>query len=84
MIASLAGPVYAEDPVPQYGSAEKVKTPREIDAEKQAERAYQRSLKNIPDQGGASDPWGTVRSDSGPKPAAKAVAPAKRTTSTAK
>jgi hypothetical protein len=78
MIALLAGPAFAQTQnVPRYGEVEKDKTPQQIEAEKEAQRAYQRSLGNIPDKG-ATDPWGGVRSDSAPKPAAKA-APAKRT-----
>lgn len=78
MIALLAGPAYAQSqPVPRYGETAKPKSPQEIAAEKEAEKAYQRSLGNIPDKG-PSDPWGNVRSDSAPKPVAKA-APAKRT-----
>jgi hypothetical protein len=76
MIALLAGPAYAQSqPVPRYGETAKAKSPQEIAAEKEAEKAYQRSLGNIPDKG-PSDPWGNVRSDSAPKPVAKA-APAK-------
>ena len=74
----LAGSAYAQtDRVPKYGEVDKDKTPQQIEADKEAQRAYQRSLGNIPDRG-ATDPWGGVRSDSAPKPAAKA-APAKRT-----
>jgi hypothetical protein len=77
MIALLAGPAYAQGqpPVPRYGETATAKSPQEIAAEKEAEKAYQRSLGNIPDKG-PSDPWGNVRSDSAPKPVAKA-APAK-------
>ena len=71
VIAALAGPAKAQS-VPKYGEADKVKTPAEIAAEKDAERAYRRSLGNIPEQQKA-DPWGTVRSDNAPpKAAAKA------------
>jgi hypothetical protein len=78
MIALLAGPAYAQtQPVPKYGEPAKEKSPQEIAADKETEKAYQRSLGNIPDKG-PSDPWGNVRSDSAPKPVAKA-APAKRT-----
>jgi hypothetical protein len=83
MIALLVGPAYAQTPasVPRYGEAPKDKTAQEIAAEKEAQKAYQRSLGNIPDQG-PTDPWGNVRSDGAPKPAAKtaakAVVPAKR------
>jgi hypothetical protein len=78
MIALLAGPAYAQSqPVPKYGDAPKDKSPQEIQAERDAEQAYKKSLGNIPDKG-PSDPWGNVRSDSAPKAAAK-VAPPKRT-----
>ena len=78
MIALLAGPAYAQSKsIPKYGETDKTKTPQEIEAEREAERAYKRSLGNIPDQG-PTDPWGNVRGDSAPKAAAKA-APAKRT-----
>jgi len=76
VLALLAGPVWAQQQqnMQKYGDPDKAKTPAEIAAEKEAERAYQRSLGNIPEQKG-SDPWGTVRSDSAaPKPAAKAPA----------
>jgi hypothetical protein len=76
VITLLAGPAYAQS-VPKYGDTDKVKTPQEIAAEREAERAYKRSLGNIPDKG-PSDPWGNVRSDSAPKPAAK-TAPGKPT-----
>ena len=68
-------------PSPNTGNP-KGKKPQEITAEKEADKAYQKSLGRIPEQKGSSDPWGTVRSDSAPKAAPpKAVAkdpPAKR------
>jgi hypothetical protein len=77
MIALLAGPAYAQTKnVPKYGDPDKEKSATEKEAEKEAERAYKRSLGNIPDQG-PTDPWGNVRSDGAPKPAAK-TSPAKR------
>jgi hypothetical protein len=78
VIALLAGPAYAQSQsIPRYGEADPKKSPQQIEADREAERAYKRSLGNIPDQG-PTDPWGNVRSDSAPKAAAKA-APAKRT-----
>jgi hypothetical protein len=78
VIALLAGPAYAQtQPVPRYGDTDKKKSPQEIEAERESERAYKKSLGNIPDQR-PTDPWGTVRSDNAPKAAVKA-APAKRT-----
>ena len=78
ILALLAGPVYAQTaPVQKYGDPDKEMTPAEIEAQKQAERAYKRSLSNVPDAGGATDPWGNVRSDGAAKAAAKQP-PAKR------
>ena len=75
-LALLAGPALAQQKGPaRYGEEDKPKTPAEIAAEKEAERAYQRSLGNIPQQQ-KSDPWGTMRGDSAP-PKAAAKTPAK-------
>jgi hypothetical protein len=73
VIGVLAGPAWAQGGPAKYGETEKAKTPSEIAAEKEAERAYKRSLGNIPEQK-STDPWGTVRSDNSaaPKTAAKA------------
>jgi hypothetical protein len=74
----LAGPAYAQSQsVPRYGETDKTKSPQEIEADREAEKAYNRSLGNIPDRG-PSDPWGNVRSDNSPKSVTK-VSPAKRT-----
>jgi hypothetical protein len=54
------------------------KSPEEIEADQQRQKAYKDSLRKIPDAKTSSDPWGVVRSD-----APKAAAPAK-TASTAK
>jgi hypothetical protein len=77
VIALMAGPAYAQSAIPKYGEPQKSKSPQEVEAEREAERAYKRSLGNIPDQG-PTDPWGNVRSERAPKAAAK-PAPAKRT-----
>jgi hypothetical protein len=75
-LALLAGPALAQQKGPaRYGEEDKPKTPSEVAAEKEAERAYQRSLGNIPQQQ-KSDPWGTMRGDSAP-PKAAAKTPAK-------
>jgi hypothetical protein len=76
VIASLAGSAAAQKGPAKYGEEDKPKTPAEIAAEKDAERAYRRSLGNIPEQQ-KSDPWGTVRSDSAPPKAAAKAPPAK-------
>ena len=62
IVASLAGPAFAQDDhVLRYHEAAPDKSPGEIRADKAATRAYQNSLKNIPDQGPV-DPWGNARS----------------------
>ena len=45
---------------------QETKTPAQLEGEKAAERAYQRSLGNIPDKV-QTDPWGAVRSPDAPK-----------------
>jgi hypothetical protein len=72
VIALPAGPASAQGGPAPYGEPDKDKTPAEIAAEKEAERAYRRSLGNIPERQKSSDPWGTMRSDGAPKAAAKA------------
>jgi hypothetical protein len=75
----LAAPAYAQQQaVPKYGEETKDKTPQQIEADKAADRAYKRSLGNIPDQG-PTDPWGTVR---GNNDAPKASAAKTRKTKT--
>jgi hypothetical protein len=70
-IALLAGPAFAQSQsIPRYGEAPKTKSAQELADEKEAERAYKRSLGNIPEQK-SSDPWGAVRSENAPKAVAK-------------
>ena len=75
MIALLAAPAYAEDHIQRAGEQVAPKSRQEVEADREAEKAYKKSLGNIPDQA-PSDPWGNVRSDSAPKAVAKA--PVKR------
>lgn len=78
IVAFLAGPAFgqAQQPIPRYGEKDKDKTPQELQAERDAEAAYKRSLGNIPAQK-TVDPWGNVRGDSPPKQDTKA--PSKKT-----
>ena len=74
-IALLSGPVaYAQMPNINLMPEVQSKTPEQIEAEKERDKAYQESLRKIPDAKTSSDPWGTVRSDA---PAKSAKAPAK-------
>ncbi len=76
MFALLVAPAYAQSPkmnlMPEVAS----KTPEQKAAEEERDKAYQESLKKIPDPKVSNDPWGTVRSDAAPKAPASA---AKRT-----
>jgi hypothetical protein len=76
MVALLAAPAYAQQaPVPRYGDLGKAKTPSEIEQEKETERAYKKSLGNVPEKGPV-DPWGNARNVGVPKGDAKAAAKA--------
>jgi len=82
IIAFLAGPAFAQQkPMQKYGEEDKAKTFEQKQAEREAEKAYRRSLGNIPEQK-AVDPWGNVRSDNSAKPEAKAPSARKTKTGT--
>lgn len=71
VIAFLTGPVYAQSTpninlIPELQS----KSPEEKEADQVREKAYQESLKKIPNGQNASDPWGTVRSVDTPRTSA--------------
>jgi hypothetical protein len=85
IIALLAGPVLAQQqaPMQRYGEKDKEKTPNELQQERDAQRAYQRSLGTVPDKGPV-DPWGNARSVEAPKGDAKSAAKADVKTAPAK
>ncbi|MBR1120930.1 hypothetical protein JQ628_05330 [Bradyrhizobium lablabi] len=71
IVIALAQSAFAQqERMPRYGEEDKAKTTTERQAERDAQRAYSNSLKNIPDKG-PTDPWGTVRSPDAPKAAGK-------------
>lgn len=76
MIFALAWPAYAQQKTPQPAPGPPPKTQKQIEEDKAADRAYQKSLGNIPDQPPA-DPWGNARSTDTPKTAAKTAAKSK-------
>jgi hypothetical protein len=79
IIMLLAGPVLAQQaPMQRYGEKDKEKSPNEIQQERDAQRAYQRSLGSVPDKGPV-DPWGNARSVEAPKGEAKAASPKPKT-----
>ena len=73
LLALMAAPALAEDHVLGPGEEPKAKTATQKADDDRAERAYQRSLNNVPDQKPV-DPWGTARGDDASK---KSAAPAK-------
>ena len=84
IIAALAGPAWAQQkPMQRYGEKDKDKTPNELQQERDAERAYQRSLGSVPDKGPV-DPWGNARAVEAPKGDAKSAAKTDAKTSPAK
>jgi uncharacterized protein with von Willebrand factor type A (vWA) domain len=71
MVTALAQPALAQQKqIPKYGETDKEKSPQELRDEREAEKAYSNSLKNIPDKG-PTDPWGAVRSTNAPATPAK-------------
>ena len=73
-IAALVGPALAQQPAMQrYGEKDKEKTWTEKEGEKDAQRAYKRSLEAVPEKGPV-DPWGNARNVGETKADAKAGA----------
>jgi opacity protein-like surface antigen len=83
MFALIAGSALAQDHVQQYGEEPKEKTAAQKADDNRAERAYQRSINNVPDQKPA-DPWGTARGDDASKKSAAPAKPAVKQSSKAK
>ena len=80
LIALIAGSANAQSRgVPAAAEPAKQKSQQEIQAERDAEKAYKKSLANIPDQAPA-DPWGNVRGDKAPKPVTTVATPKKTKT----
>ena len=79
LVLVLVQPAFAQQKrLPAYGEEDKEKTFNERLDERERQKAYDRSMKNIPDKG-PTDPWGTVRSNDAPKTAAPAAAKPKKT-----
>jgi hypothetical protein len=88
MILMVVAPAYAQSKPSTMPTVEQMmsgKTPDQIEKEQAVDRAYQQSLKKIPDAKAPSDPWGSARSADAPKTVAKTPAakkpPAKTSTS---
>jgi hypothetical protein len=78
----LASPAFAQLPNLNLLQDKPGKTQDEKDAEAARDKAYQDTLKKIPDAKAPADPWGNVRSSDTPKASAKAAASAKPKTKT--
>jgi hypothetical protein len=77
VIMLLASPALAQIPPVNLLQDKPGKTQDEKDAEAARDRAYQDTLKKIPDAKAPADPWGNVRSTDAPKASAKSASTAK-------
>ncbi len=77
--AGLATPACAQGEAPHLNliSEAPSKTPDQIEAEQQKEKAYRESLRKIPDQKASNDPWGGVRTEPAKAPPAAKTSSAK-------
>ena len=82
VMALLTVPAYAQAPKLNLLQDGTSKTQEQKDAEAARDKAYQESLKKIPDAKGSVDPWGNVRGTDTPKASATAK-PRTKTGSTA-
>jgi hypothetical protein len=64
ILVLLAQPASAQ--MNLLGTTEKPKTLEEIEKREAQEKAYKESLKKIPEQKAANDPWGDVRNAGAP------------------
>ena len=79
----LASPAFAQIPPVNLLQDKPGKTQEEKDAEAARDKAYQDSLRKIPDGKAPADPWGNVRdTDTPAKAPAKAASSAKPKTKT--
>ena len=82
VIMLLASPALAQIPPVNLLQDKPGKSQEEKDAEAARDKAYQDTLKKIPDAKAPADPWGNVRSTDTPKAAAKSASSAKPKTKT--
>lgn len=68
----LTGPAYAQMPNINLLADQPGKTEEQIQKEKAQQKAYQDTLKSIPDAKASNDPWGGVRSEA-PKSASRSA-----------
>ena len=68
VVMLLTAPAYAQMPNINMMPELQSKSPEEKEQDAVREKAYKDSLKKIPDAKASSDPWGTVRSTTPPRP----------------
>ena len=66
----MIGPAYAQTPTINLLADAPSKTPDEIEADQAREKAYQDTLRKIPNAKVSNDPWGGVRSSDAAKTSA--------------
>lgn len=80
-MAALATPVHAQmsgdGPHVNLLADQPSKTPDQIEAEQEQQKAYKDSLRKIPDAKASNDPWGVVRNDAPKAAPAKTASKAK-------
>ena len=77
-VALLTSPAFAQiPPVNLLQDNRPAKTQEEKDTEAARDKAYQDSLKKIPNAKAPADPWGNVRSPDAPKAVSKSASSAK-------
>ena len=83
VMALMIGPAYAQMQTPNINllADSPSKTPDEIEADQAREKAYQDTLKKIPNAKVSNDPWGGVRNSDASKNSADKSPAAKTPTS---
>lgn len=71
VVALVSGSAYAQTPNINLMPEVRSRTPEEKAADAARDKAYQESLRKIPDAKGSSDPWGSVRSPDAAKASSK-------------
>ncbi|MFT4274746.1 MAG: hypothetical protein QM576_00190 [Rhodopseudomonas sp.] len=73
VLALLAGPAFAQGEGPHVNLVPEIqhKTPEERAQDAIRQKAYQESLRKIPDAQAPNDPWGSVRATEAGQPKAK-------------
>ena len=82
VMALMVGPAYAQMPKLNLLQDGPDKTQDQKDADEAREKAYQDTLRKIPDAKTSSDPWGGVRNDTPTKTSTAKTPASKKTAKT--